>query len=215
MRELCLAAAMVGALAAAAMAGEAPATFKPDDEGFIRNWLVLGPIALGEKASTHDEASQKEFFDKEFWTDQKKAMPKDGDKVTVEGKEFAWKAVAAEEYAVDFVKICGDKPNENSLMLGVAYIIADGDMANLKLKIGSDDSSMWILNDKELKRVYESRPVDKDQDTIDGVALKKGLNVLRMEVINGGADFAACARFTDQDDKPVANIRITLTPPAK
>jgi len=31
------------------------ATFKPDDEGFIRNWLLLEPITLDEKAGSHDE----------------------------------------------------------------------------------------------------------------------------------------------------------------
>jgi hypothetical protein len=215
MQKLCLAVTIFGLLAMAGVAGEEAATYKPDDEGFIRNWLVVGPIALGEKAATHEEDSQKGFFDKEFWTGQKKAMPKNGDKVTVDGKELAWKAVAAEEFALNFVKIYDGQAATNSLVLGVAYVVADADMDGLKLKIGSDDSSMWTLNDKELKRVYAGRAVEKDQDTIEGVTLKKGVNVLRMAVINGDGEYGACARFTDKDDKPVTNLKISLTPPTQ
>jgi len=214
MRKLCLAVTIFGLLAAAGVAGEEPATYKPDDEGFIRNWLVVGPIALGEKASTHEEDSQKEFFNKEYWTGQKKAMPKNGDKVTVDGKEFAWKAAASEEAIVDLNKVYDGTNTQNSLVLGVVYLIADADLEGLKLKTGSDDSSMWTLNDKELKRFYAGRAAEKDQDTIEGVTLKKGVNVLRMAVINGDGEYGICARFTDKDDKAVAGFKVSLTPPA-
>ena len=33
-------------------------TYKPDDDGFIRNWLVLAPIPNGENASGTDCAGQ-------------------------------------------------------------------------------------------------------------------------------------------------------------
>ena len=100
---------------------------------------------------------------------------------------------------------------DNSLGLGIVYITAPDEMKDLKLKIGSDDSSMWILNDKEVKRVYAGRGVDKDQDTAEGITLNKGVNVLRAFVINGNGDWGLCARFVDKDDKPVKNIEISLT----
>jgi len=91
--------------------------------------------------------------------------------------------------------------------------MADADLNDLKLKIGSDDGSCWRLNDKEVIRVYAGRAYEKDQDVKGGLSLKKGLNVLRVGVINGDGEFGFCARFTDKDDKPVKNIRILLVPP--
>src|SRR5262245_2092338 len=175
MRKLSLMALVVGLLAlAVARAEDADKTYKVDDEGFIRNWLILEPIALGDGASTHEEDSQKEFFSKEFFTGQKDAKPKDGDKVTVDGKPLTWHAVQSDDFAVDLEKVASDAGKEatNALFLGVAYVVADADMNDLKLSIGSDDSSVWKLNGKEVIRVYEGRGVDKDQNDKDGLALK-------------------------------------------
>ena len=190
-----------------ARAGEK--TYKTDDEGFIRNWLVMEPIQLDEKAASHDEDNQKDFFNKEFFPGQKKATPKEGDKSKVDNKDLAWKAVSVEDFKVDFAE------QENTLNLAVAYIVCENDMPDVKLKIGSDDSSIWLLNGKEVVRVFEGRGVEKDQNTSGAVRLMKGTNVLLAEVINGGGPTGMCARFVDKDDKAVKNVTISLTPPAK
>ena len=41
-------------------------TFKPDDEGYIRNWLLLEPVKLTEDVSSHTEEQEKPVFDKDF-----------------------------------------------------------------------------------------------------------------------------------------------------
>ncbi|HYG75757.1 MAG TPA: hypothetical protein VEK08_12200 [Planctomycetota bacterium] len=181
------------------------ATFKPDDEGFIRNWLLLEPIQLDEKASSHDEDNQKDFFNKEWFPGMKTAAPKDGDKVKVEGKELKFSAKQADDSIISFPE------QDNSLYIGVTYIVADADIADVKLKIGSDDSSIWILNGKEILRVFAGRGVEKDQDTSTAVTLAKGTNTLVCAVINGGGPTGMCARFVDKNDSPLKNISISLT----
>ncbi len=83
-----------------ARAGDAK-TFKTDDEGFIRNWLVLEPIQLDDKAGNHDEDNQKDFFAKEFFAGMKKCKPKEGEKVKVDNKDLTWKAVQVDDFKVE------------------------------------------------------------------------------------------------------------------
>ena len=71
----------------AAKAG--PEDLKPDEEGFIRNWLVLAPIPLPEGTSG------AEAVDKEQVAGEKDLKPKEGDKTKAGDKELAWKAVKA------------------------------------------------------------------------------------------------------------------------
>ncbi|MCY3019403.1 MAG: hypothetical protein NTW87_10315 [Planctomycetota bacterium] len=191
----------------AARAGDAK-TFKPDDEGFIRNWLVLEAIQLDDKAANHDEDNQKDFFNKEFFKDLKKCAPKDGDKVKVDTKDLAWKATQFDD------AVCAFAEQDNTMNIAVTYVTCEADIPDVKLKIGSDDSSIWLLNGKEIIRVFAGRGVEKDQDTSGAVKLNKGVNVLMGQVINGGGPTGMCARFVDKDDKPVKNITIGLTPPA-
>jgi hypothetical protein len=198
--------------------GGAPKELSPvDPEGFIGNWLVLDPVELGDKAGTHEEDSQKEFFDREYVSGQAGATPEAGTKVKIGDKDMAWKAVVnrGQDAAVNLRALAdrAGKPTENTVVLGLCYVWADADMNDLKLKIGSDDSSCWRLNDKEVIRVFANRACEKDQDTKEGLSLKKGLNVLRVIVINGGNEFGFCGRFTDKDDKPVRNIKVMLSPP--
>ena len=188
-------------------AGDAK-TIKTDDEGFIRNWLVLDAIQLDEKAGNHDEDNQKDFFTKEQWAGQKACKPKEGDKAKVGNSELKWKAVQVDDFKVE------PEAQDNSMYIAVAYIVCENDVPDVKLKIGSDDRSIWLLNGKEIVRVFSGRGVDKDQDTSGAVKLNKGCNVLMGQTINGGGPTGFCARFCDKEDKAVKNVTISLTPPA-
>jgi hypothetical protein len=203
MRKFALAA--VVALAFLGMKLTAGETKKVDDEGFIRNWLLLGPMELGGEAGDHNEDSSKAFFNKEYFEGQLKATPKAGDKVKVGTQEKEWKAIESGDAIYNF------EEQENTINVIVAYIVCENDIPDVKLSIGSDDSSLWRLNNEELIRVYAGRAAEKDQDKSKAVTLKKGTNVLYGAVINGGGPTGACARFVDKDDKAVKNIQISLT----
>ena len=186
-----------------ARAGE----FKVDDEGFIRNWLYLPAIQLDDSASTHEEGSQKDFFNKEFFPKQKACTPAEGEKVKIANNEVAWKAIQLDNPLWEF------EQQDNSLYVVVAYIVCEADIPNVNLSIGSDDSSLWVLNGTEVIRVYAGRGVEKDQDKSPALTLKKGTNVLYGAVINGGGPGGCCARFVDKDGNAVKNVKIVLAPP--
>jgi hypothetical protein len=198
-------------------ADQAGKTYKPDDEGFIRSWVLLEPIPLGDTANNHEEDTQKPMFNKQYFDGQKDGMPQDGDKVKVDAKEATWHAHAASDYAIDFEKIAADASKEptNALYLGVAYIMVEEQKDGVKLAIGSDDSSVWWLNGNEVIRVYAGRGVDKDQDQAENLSLKKGLNVLRFAVINGDGPAGACARFFDKGGSPIKELTVLGAPPKK
>lgn len=174
------------------------AEFKPNEEGFIRNWVLLEPIQLSEKAGSHDEENQKDFFEKEYIPNLKELKPKEGDKAKVNNAELTWRAAQAEEWFLALPE------TTNAMSIAVAYIECEEEMTGVMLKIGSDDSSMWTLNGKEVLRIYSGRGVDKDQNTSPVLTLKKGTNVLMAQVINGEGQSSLCARFS----KAVTNFKV-------
>lgn len=182
-------------------------TFKPDDDGCIRNWLMLDtPIELDDKASSHDEENQKDFFAKDFIPNQQKCTPAEGEKVKAGTADKTWKAMQADDGVYKFEQV------DNAMYLAVCYVVVEADMPGVFLSIGSDDSSLWRLNGEEVIRVYSGRGVEKDQDKSKPLTLKKGSNTLYAAVINGGGETGLSARFLDKDDKPIKNLVISLTP---
>lgn len=174
-----------------------------DAEGFIKVWVLLAPIPLA------DGESQGDALDKTQIKDEAKLEPKDGDKIKVGNKELTWKKQTAEDYFFDFNKLIGEV-TEQQVGYAVTYVVAGEEMKNVTLKIGSDDGCKIWLNGKEVGKDASDRALDKDQNSFDGLTLKKGSNVLVFKVANGIADWTGCARFTDKDGKPVARLKVEL-----
>jgi hypothetical protein len=202
-RIAAVAALAVGLLVPALRAAD----MKPDEEGFLRNWLLLAPIPMA------DGDSGEEGLKKAWIPNEGKLAPKAGDKVKVGEKELTWKPVEASDYFFDVNGALGEA-TENAVAYAVAYVTAPDEMKGLQLRIGSDDQCAVWLNGKEVIRSTEARPTDKDQNQADGVTLNKGVNVIVFKVVNEGGDWSGCARFTDKDGKPVTGITLGLTPPA-
>lgn len=195
------------------LGADAPKTYKPDAEGFIRNWVVLDPIEIA--GGDHTEDVEKPYFAKEYFKDQLTLQPKPGDKVKVGGKDMTWRDVKTDDFSIDIVQFATDHnmPTESIIVWGVAYVVAPAEMKDVKLAIGSDDSSLWWVNGKEVVRDYDSRAVNQDDNISKPLTLNKGLNVVRFAVIQGDGPSGACARFLDAKDKPVKDLTI-LTDPA-
>jgi hypothetical protein len=188
-------------------------TFKPDDEGYIRNWLLLEPVKLTEDVSSHTEEQEKPVFDKD-WV-KKDYTPRDGDKLKANDTDHAWSAKESSDAIVDLTGLFEGKDTQQCVFLGVAYVTAPQEMTDVKLSIGSDDSSIWRLNGKEIVRVYSQRSVEKDTDQSQPVTLKKGANTLQFAVIQGDGPAGAVARFVDKDGNPVKGLTISLAPAGK
>ncbi|HEV2945785.1 MAG TPA: hypothetical protein VGX70_00320 [Gemmataceae bacterium] len=186
-------------------AGRADDAFKPDDEGFIRNWLVLAPLPFG---GAQDGA---EALGKQQVPDEAKLQPKEGDKVKVGDTELAWKAHKADSHLLDFNALLG-KETEDSVAYAVCYLVTDKEMKDLTMKTGSDDQCKVYINGKEVFKNEEARPTEKDQDSTGNLTLKQGVNVIVFKVVNEKVDWSGCLRFTDKDGKPVTDLKVSLKP---
>ncbi len=179
-----------------------PQTSSPDPEGFIRNWLVLAPIAVQEDSGATE-------IEKDFLGGEAAVKPRPGDKVNVNGKILTWTVHQAPDYFIDFLKAFGAERGEDAAAYAVAYIVADNDM-RVRLSVGSNDQCKAWVNGKEIVKFTETRTLDKDTDSGD-VTLTKGQNVLIFKVINEKNNWQGAARFL-QNGAAVTSLKVSMTP---
>jgi len=177
-------------------------TFAPDNDGFIRNWLVLAPIAVLEDSGASE-------IDKDFLGGEATIKPKPGEKVNVDGKILSWTPHQTADFFIDFLKSFGTERGEDVAGYAVAYVIA-GDEMKVKLSIGSNDQCKLWLNGKQVIKFAETRTLDKDTDSAD-VRLARGQNVLVFKVINEKNNWQGAARFL-KDGAGVKNLKIAVAP---
>lgn len=194
---------VVLSLSAAFAAAPPQSQSKPDAEGFIRDWLMLAPFPIAENSGV-DEIDKKQI------ENEASIKPKPGDKQKVGDKEGAWKAIQSKEYSVDLNEAVGT-PNEDVVGYLVTYVVADKDMPDLTLLIGSNDQAKVYVNGKEVLKFDQTRTVEKDSDKADKVALNKGVNTIVFKIINEKNDWGGCLRF-QKDGKPVTDYTVKLTP---
>jgi hypothetical protein len=177
-------------------------------DGFIQRWLLLEPIgANGLTDAVVQAAVKKEYFPNQFTV-----VPRDGDKVTVDGKELAWHAVDTSLYNVNlfhFSRALG-RPTSDVLFWAVTVIDSPQEMHDVRLAIGSNAASVWWLNGKEVIGIYGDRQTVIDDGVSKRLTLQKGRNIIRAAIVNGGGATDFCARFLDADDKPVKGLTIGL-----
>jgi len=193
--------AVAGASALVATLVSTPQTFKPDAEGFIRNWLVLAPIAIeGESGAT--------AIDQAFLDGEATVAPKPGATVVIGSKPLTWKPLETKEFFIDFLTAFPER-GEYVAAYAVAYVTADEEM-KVTLALSTNDQGKAWLNGKEVFKFAETRVLDKDGDRIN-VSLVKGRNVLMLKVVNEVNNWQACARFLN-GATPVTNLRISAAP---
>ncbi len=179
--------------------------FRPDGEGFIRNWLILAPIPSGENVSGADAVK------KEYLLHEGSLRPKSGEKTKIGDLELIWKPLDSASYAINFNTFLGQQ-TEDATAYAVTYIVAAEKMSNLVLKIGSDDQSRLYLNGKLLIENDHRRSLDKDQNSTEEVTLEKGANAIVFKVVNEKADWSGAVRLTDKSNNPVVNLTVRLEP---
>jgi hypothetical protein len=179
----------------------APQSSTPDAEGFIRNWLILAPIAIeGESGATAIDAP---LLDNEAGV-----KPKPGDTVVIGSKPLSWKPHQSSDYLIDFLQAFPER-GEYVAAYAVAYVHAAEDM-KVTLALSTNDQGKAWVNGKEVFKFAETRTLEKDTDKVD-VALVKGPNVVMLKVVNEVNNWQACARFLS-NGAPVTNLKISLTP---
>ena len=187
----------------------ASAESAPDADGFIRRWLILEPLpAMGLTDGAVQSSVKKEHFPDPFTV-----LPKDGDKVTTAGAERTWHAVDTTQYNVNlfhFARSLG-KPTSNVLCWGVTVVNCAEELKDVRLAIGSNAASVWWVNGSEVVGIYGDRQTVIDDGVSKRLTLKKGTNIVRCAVVNGGGATDFCARFLDASDQPLKGYSVRLS----
>lgn len=181
---------------------------KPDADGFLRRWLVLEPIASNGLTDSVVQAAVK----KEPFLSQVAAVPRDEDKVTVDGTDLVWHAVDTAKYNLNLFHFATalKKNTSNVLFWAVTVVNAPREMRDVRLAIGSNAASVWWVNGQEVTSIYGDRQTVIDDGVSKRLTLKKGPNVIRGAVVNGGGATDFCARILDTNDKPVSEVTVNL-----
>ena len=102
------------------------------------------------------------------------------------------------------------KPTSNVLFWVVTVVNAPRDIPEVRLAIGSNAASVWWLNGEEVIGIYNDRQTVIDDGVSKRLTLRKGPNIIRAAVINGGGATDFCARFIDEEGKPVKDFTVSL-----
>jgi len=193
---------------ATSLARPASALKAPDADGFVQRWLILEPIPANGLTDSVVQAAVK----KEYFPNQLTVIPRDGEQVTVDGTELTWHAVDTNQYNVNLYYFAYGlgKPTSNVLFWALTVIDCPQEMPGVRLAIGSNAASVWWVNGKEVIGIYGDRQTVIDDGVSKRLTLKKGVNVLRCAVVNGGGATDFCARFLDAQDKPLKEFTVRL-----
>ncbi len=172
---------------------------------YIRDWLVLGPIPsgtmLGSAAnSAESQRMMQSILDKPYLQNEGDLRPAANDSVAVGGQPLVWKAVRIGDDQIDFHKVFGGN-DQNSVAYAVTVIDSPRDVRNATLLLGSDDGAVVWLNGKKIWTIARIRGVNPDEDSIPGLTIKQGRNILVIKVGQGVGGWGLAARFETPEAK--------------
>lgn len=182
----------------------------PDNDGFIRRWMLLEPIDKPNRSNTvFTDSYLREAFYTEYFKEQFTLLPKDGQKVKVGKQKLTWHALDSKLFNVKLFRLA---TGLNKQMYGVLFwavtVIDSPQEQTVRLAVGSNSASMWWLNGEEAVLLSGDRRMVKDDCTSARLTLKQGRNVLRGAVINGPGMSDFCVRFIDEKGNAVTNLSI-------
>lgn len=193
------------------------ATAAPDEDGFIRRWLLLEPIS---KKTMKEYSSNLSFsyefmpkeLEKEYYPGQFSKFPKDGQKVKIAATKqtLQWHALDSKRFNTKLFRFAsGMKKQMYSVLFWATTIIdCEEEHQNVRLAAGSNGASMWWLNGEKVLTLESDRRMVKDDGMSNRITLKKGRNILRVAVINGPGMSDMCARFIDEKGNAITDYTL-------
>jgi hypothetical protein len=199
----------------------------PDADGFIREWLIFGPLDWGCAAACDapGEALMRGDYlqgtlvgngsaigesDVEPVVDQEIALTPP---VTVRAAPRAelnpnrpgtgrWFSYASSQSLIDYNVVFGADPGNNFMVYAVTYVDnTTGDDLTVDLGITSDDAVQVFIGDEEVHINNVARgvglPGSGAFDVVPGVTLPAGLSRLMVKVFEGGGDTGFALRFEE------------------
>jgi hypothetical protein len=193
--------ALLGLFIASAGASDA---LKLDSEGYIRDWIMLAPIALPEGESGADAVFREQI------KNEIALRPKSGDTVKIGAKELTWQNVTASTNYFDFNATL-KTVNDHAAGYIVTYVECETEKPDVIMAVASNDEGRIYFNGVDIYAFNEPRTLMLDADK-GKVTLKKGLNVIVFKVINELNSWQAAMRLLDKSGAPLKDITIKLAP---
>ena len=172
--------------------------------GLVREWLVLGPIptqaGLSSPQDTPDNrARMKGALDVPHLGDEAGLAPREGDAVTIQGREYRWRKVERASGEVDLHEVFpGGARN------AVAYAVATvpGQAGTMhRLLLGSDDGYRAWVNGRLAASGDRIRGVSRDEDEVEGLILRPGGNSLILKIGQGVGGWGFVARIEPVEER--------------
>ena len=178
--------------------GIALTTATPDDEGFVRRWMLHDPIIKPNRTNTV-------FVDSYLNETFPSAM-------VYNKKDKGWHAFDSQLFNVNLYRFAtGTKQQRYGVIFWATTIIeCDEEMKDVRFAIGSNSASKWWLNGEEAALLSGDRRMVRDDVMSHPVTLKKGRNVITGAVINGPGMSDFCFRMLDKNGNPIKNVKVEL-----
>jgi hypothetical protein len=194
--------------AAATLVAPKGAAQSVDARGFIHRWLVLEPLPVPGRLT--ESAVQEAVKAGALPGD---GLPRDGEELTLANTQVKWHALETLNYNVNLYHFAWalSKPTSNVLFWATTIVDSPRDIPDARLAIGSNAASRWWLNGEAVIALNDDRQAVIDDGISKRLTLRKGRNVIRAAIINGGGATDFCARFLDANDQPVTGLKVTLT----
>lgn len=193
-----------------------PATSSPkatDPDGFLQRWLLLEPISKPNRSNTvFTDSYIRNAFSTEYFPNQFTLVPRDGDKVTVDGQELLWHALDSSQFNVKLFRFADgvNKPTYGVLFWAVTVVDSPQEHRGIRMAVGSNSASLWWLNGKEAVILSGDRRMVMDDCVSKRLTLNKGKNIIRGAVINGPGMSDFCVRFIDEHGQPIKDITLNF-----
>ena len=185
------------------------ATLAVDARGFIHRWLVLEPVPVQGRLT---ESDVEESLKTAALPVSGDALPRAGETVSVNGATRQWHALDTLNYNLNLYHFAWSlsKPTSNVVFWVVTTVDSPREMHNVRLAIGSNAASRWWLNGEPVIALNDDRQSVIDDGVSKRITLRKGRNVIRAAIVNGGGATDFCARFLDEQDQPIKGL-VTAT----
>ena len=170
---------------------------KPDNQGFIRRWRLMEPIAVDVRSNVIFTNS----WLRDKFAEELARLPK---------QKAKWYTLDSENYNVKLFRFAEKygKQTYGSFFWCETVIDCPADIENVRLACGSNGASMWWLNGEEVLLLEGDRRMVEDDGMSQRLTLRKGRNVLRAAIINGPGLSDMCARFLNEQGRPVTYFTI-------
>jgi hypothetical protein len=187
---------------------------RPDEDGFIRRWLILEPVSKPNPTNTvFTNSYVRNALSPANYPGNFEAMPRDGQVVASGGGQLRWHALDSKLWDVklfNFAQALG-KPKYGVVFWVTTVVDSPREMRDVRLAAGSNSASVWWLNGAEVAVLADDRRMVMDDVLSDRLTLREGRNVIRAAIINGPGLSDFCLRFVDASGQSIRDLSINVT----